>query len=519
MSRPTERRAPTHFWLLAFLLLTASFYLLTLRPGHDWGDDFAQYIHHAKNIALGLDYTQTGYIWNPRFPELGPPTYPPVFPLLLAPIYAARGLDLGAMKVIVTLCFVAALYFIALTFRPVLRPRYVLVLLILIGLNPYFWRLKDSVLSDLPFLLFIYLSLCLIARHPGPGRLRARTILFATVLGASCYLAYGTRALGVILIPSLLLTDWLRWRRITSISVVAVATFVVMAAVQSTVTHWDTGYASVFRLEPHRIATNFAEYASYLSGLWSNAWWRPGDLVLLVLFGMLGAVGFWRRVRSGRVTELEVFAVLYALAILPWFEVQGRYLVPLMPLYIGYALVTVQGAASHRWRGTLLLGLVALAALGFFSEYLVLMKDRGPEGVGSANARLLWRAVERNTDSSAVVVFQKPRALALFTDRHTTGMQRSGDDRDLWDYLSRVGASFAILGPSDSNFVYQARLRRLIAEYPGRFQLIYRNPDFSLYRIRARGERVNSLSPSDFHRIPVKVHAIRVERPRSVSYP
>ncbi len=480
----------TRLLLPALLLLIASFYLLTLRPGHDWGDDFAQYIHHAKNIALGLDYAQTGYIWNPKFPELGPTTYPPVFPLMLAPIVAARGLDLGAMKVLVTLCFVAALYFIALTFRSMLRPRYVIVLLILLGLNPYFWRLKDSVLSDLPFLLFLYLSLHLMAGRPGPGRLDARAMLVATLLGATCYLAYGTRSLGVVLIPTLLLTDWLRWRRTTWIGVVAAATFALLALVQSVATHWDLGYASVFRLDGRQIATNVVEYAGYLSGLWDNAWWSAADRLLLLLFGMLAAAGFWWRIRSGRAAELEVFAVLYGLAILPWFEVQGRYLIPLMPLYIGYALVAVQGAALRSWGGALLLGgLVALTALGFFSQYRVLIKDRGPEGVGSAKAQLLLRAVERDTDSSAVVVFQKPRALALFTGRRTTGMQRSGDDLDLWDYLSRVGASFAILGPNDPAFMYQPRLRRLIADYPGKFQLIYRNPDFSLYRIRGREER------------------------------
>jgi hypothetical protein len=63
--------------LAAFLLGIAIFYGFTLRPGHDWGDDFAMYVHHAKNIALGLPYNQTGYIWNPRFPMMGPPTYPP----------------------------------------------------------------------------------------------------------------------------------------------------------------------------------------------------------------------------------------------------------------------------------------------------------------------------------------------------------------------------------------------------------------------------------------------------------
>src|SRR5690349_7572200 len=72
------RRRGLAVLLAALLVLIGLFHALTLRPGHDWGDDFAQYIHHAKNIALGIDYNQTGYIWNPSFPMLGPQTYPPV---------------------------------------------------------------------------------------------------------------------------------------------------------------------------------------------------------------------------------------------------------------------------------------------------------------------------------------------------------------------------------------------------------------------------------------------------------
>jgi hypothetical protein len=70
------------------------FYLVTIREGHRWGGDFSMYIHHAKNIVEGIDYRDTGYIYNPFYPSLGPKTYPPVFPLLLSPIYKWFGLKL-----------------------------------------------------------------------------------------------------------------------------------------------------------------------------------------------------------------------------------------------------------------------------------------------------------------------------------------------------------------------------------------------------------------------------------------
>ena len=71
-------------WRVAALI--GLFYLATIRPGHAWGDDFAQYIHHARNLATGVPYAATGYIYNPYNPTIGPRTYPPGFPLLLAPV-------------------------------------------------------------------------------------------------------------------------------------------------------------------------------------------------------------------------------------------------------------------------------------------------------------------------------------------------------------------------------------------------------------------------------------------------
>jgi hypothetical protein len=66
-------------------------YLSTIRTGEAWDDDFAMYVHEAKNIAVGIDYRNTGYIYEREYAELGPKTYPPVFPLLLAGVYKGFG--------------------------------------------------------------------------------------------------------------------------------------------------------------------------------------------------------------------------------------------------------------------------------------------------------------------------------------------------------------------------------------------------------------------------------------------
>ena len=67
---------------LAIILLVFLFYLLTIRAGQPWPDDFALYIGEAKNLAEHVPLSATGYIYNPHNPGIGPRLYPPVFPAL-----------------------------------------------------------------------------------------------------------------------------------------------------------------------------------------------------------------------------------------------------------------------------------------------------------------------------------------------------------------------------------------------------------------------------------------------------
>ena len=77
------------------ILFVAVFYLSTIREGHDWGDDFSQYILHAENLASGAPYAPTRYLYNPDDPVTGPQQYPPGFPIALAPIVWTLGSSCG----------------------------------------------------------------------------------------------------------------------------------------------------------------------------------------------------------------------------------------------------------------------------------------------------------------------------------------------------------------------------------------------------------------------------------------
>jgi hypothetical protein len=166
----------SHFWLIILLLIVAAFHIVTVRQGHIWGDDFAMYVHHAKNIVEGRPYTATGYLFHPSI-SVSPRMYPPVFPLFLAPVIRLFGLNLLAMKIEQVIFFVLVLAVVSLYWRRDLGPECTLALVAILGFSPHFWAAKDNVLSDLLF-LFYYCSTsqpfscnaCRAAKASGAGR-------------------------------------------------------------------------------------------------------------------------------------------------------------------------------------------------------------------------------------------------------------------------------------------------------------------------------------------------------------
>src|SRR5947209_13091551 len=99
------------------------------------------------------------------------------------------------MKVLVVALLAAFLLVTHRAARRELSPAAGLVLLVLLGLNPFVWEHKDRLLSEIPFLLCATLCLWLFDQtETAVGR---RRLGLALVAGPCMYLAYGTRTVGV----------------------------------------------------------------------------------------------------------------------------------------------------------------------------------------------------------------------------------------------------------------------------------------------------------------------------------
>jgi hypothetical protein len=495
-SRHLQIRAIAGIWVLPVILSIGLFYLLTIRQGHAWGDDFSMYIHHAKNLAGGIPYGQTGYIYNPYIHlhtsyqvQIGPQTYPPVVPLLLTPIYYFWGLNLGAFKVGLILTFILALVIIVRAFKDYLSPPWLTALVFILGFNPYFWQFKDNIVSDLPFLLFIYLGLFLIHRAYDSGVARGK--LDALLVALSIYLAYGTRSIGLLLIPCLLIYDFINHRKVTAfaIQVVGFAGFFIL--LQNLLLHSDSSYADHLGLSISVVAHHVMEYPKALSEFWLNGYNKPLRFGLFAFVSISSIIGYFSSLRR-RIGCYEIFFAIYltAIVVLPVYD-GIRFLMPVIPLYLLYALVGLKEIFSGRERVgvPVFASLMVAVVITYVGQYTKL--EFGPirEGIIKSEAQQFFEYVRGRTGENDTFVFRKPRALALFTGRNASAWHQPPDDQNLWDYFRKINATYLVLGPAGIEPEDQEYISRFIGRNGDRLEKVYSNMDFEVYRIKTVGSR------------------------------
>jgi 4-amino-4-deoxy-L-arabinose transferase-like glycosyltransferase len=481
---------------LALLLVAlAALYLATLRPGHAWDDDFALYVAHARNLATGVAYEQTGFLHRPWSAGYSPPSYPPVFPALLAPAYALFGLSLVAMKAELVLIFLLCLAACFALFSSSMPSRAALLGVALLGFNFQFWDYKDRIMSDVPFLLFCSLSLYLAQRADGEP-LRGRRLATAALCGLTTYLAYGTRTAGVALIGALVAYELARYRRPTLVGVSVIAVFLVLRMLQSALLPpSEGGYTSqVVRSSVSTVQigqellynarTSLPALIQRLSLLTDNGYVPAARVLLFVLASGCAAVGFVTRLRHSP-SVLEAFPLAY-LPLIVFFPSGGsiRMLFPLVPLYLLYVLVGVQvvlGRIPARTGSFVALALLLAIAGSYAAKYASQAPVTDALNVEGTDSVALFAFLRTRTEPASVVVSRRPRAVTLYSQRSGAMYPGPEEPFGLWDSLREVRADYLVvteLFPDD-----QQILVPLVQAHPERFSEVYRNPSFRVYRI------------------------------------
>jgi len=301
--------------------------LLSVRDGHPWGDDFAQYVTHARNLVEHRPYGDIGVLRAGEI--LGPAEYPPVFPMMLAPAYAVFGPSLPALKVVGIVSLLLALLLLRRLYETTLPGGYLVAWALLVALHPYLYAFASLVLSEQAFMLWMAAALLALDRWgeaPAPPRTAA---LRGFIIGVLIALAVGTRTIGIALLPGLApialrrRTSWHLPAAALATAALAIATTIVLVPGQFGygVKLTDTRvvrHAQLYGADLASFVPGFDEESAHavLSAVRQHAGLGPAStaprpsspavVVAVLVIGIVGAAGFVQALRRG-IGPVETF--------------------------------------------------------------------------------------------------------------------------------------------------------------------------------------------------------------------
>jgi len=418
-----------------FIIIVISFIIGmgTLTRGHDWGDDFASYIMQAQSI---LKRQTDVFVQHNTFTvfesstQIGPTAYPWGYPLILTPAMTLKGIHPLPLKVTGLFFFAGFLFCVFLLTKNRLTRTESLLLVSLFAFNPMLIRFLDQILSDIPFLFFSTLTLLLVLNK------KERSFFNFILLGSVIAFAFFIRTQGILLLFSYITLEILQgWTHRADKKVVTKNLLNVLYVTIGFGFLWliyslifPGGGESYFsQYKTFQIKTVLAfigSYAQVFNAFFGNGFiWKYLYVALFIFF----LIGMWKRRKEEQIFIIYFF--IWMLLLITWPYWQGpRFIFPLLPIFIyftfwGMKTVIARLPEKHQQKGQITFTGFWLVIVGVFlftsvsNAYINLKEDRAINGPFDTVSTEMFTFIKENTPSDSVVIFFKPRAMRLFTDR------------------------------------------------------------------------------------------------------
>lgn len=492
---------------LAVLVLLLPLCFVGIRTHHDWGDDFAQYINQARCITEGKSAKETGYTYNTNNPMLGPAAYPGGFPLLLSPVYAVFGNNIAVFNIYVSLWLVFAGFIWYLVLRKNHNELTSVLAVVIMAWHPWVLEFKAEIMSEIPFMALTGLLLLMYQRgfmqYNKPKA--TQSFVKALSMGIVAGLLLAIRLPGLAMIAAIFAYDfWANINNKDAIKKPGIYANAVVVLIVGFITCFPIinylisgiglselfTYGSNFKGEP--ILTTVRENLAYYTWLVqdffqrSKPTWKVFPLLTQALILALCVIGIVRQTAKNRPLLLWVFgAYMVLLLVYPYRGSGFRFLLPVAPILLHFA---IEGFKSIQWGFKLntkiwALGLSILLILQFLPEQILAIKTArnhfaGPQEKESLEA---FAYIKHFTPQNAVVVFVKPRALALYANRKAFANHRADSISILQD-MARFSPTYILI----HNEISDANVKQYVANRPSEWVVKWHNNKFTLY-VKTRG--------------------------------
>ena len=488
--------------VLKYLIISLIFlpvFFINIKSSHDWGDDFAQYIHQAKNITKGIAQNQTGYIYNPHFPLLGPPSYPIGFPLLLAPVYSGFGNSISHFNLYISF-FLFSLGLLMFHFLHKYYSALISTLLIVVFVyNPWTLNFKIEIVSDIPFTLLLLLCVC---RYQTIKPFTyTKSILLILFIG----FLISIRNIGLVFVFAVVLDGLLEiyrhrhkikqkqynYKKAALPMVLAVAGLLIYLLLNKVIFNNAGGgmfpYAYLLNTDqlPHFIQTNLHDYMAMLRSYFEplNDEWQFVALfsgTMIFAFIILGMI----KKMNKKFDFMDGLTLIYLFAIIvyPYSNAGFRFLLPLIPYLLYYS---VQGLQSINIKLNIKPNVLAIMMTVFilfsykkglseiFKQSAILLQ--GPQETESIEA---FNYIIKNTPANARFNFIKPRALSLYTNRNAMSHKPNQQLGEIEQSILHNEIQYILI----NNDISDDSLKAYVKIHESEWEQMWNNTNYFLYQ-------------------------------------
>jgi len=474
------------------IVLSVVYIVLSLRNEFSWGDDFAQYILQAKSVISG-DYEHLSLHNQIRVENstvcLGPTNYPWGFPLLLAPVIALFGVNFTVLQIYLGIFQILFLFALYALFKKKLNHFQLLMIVAVFAFNPFLFQLKKNIISEIPFLFFCTLSIYLIQRvfvdrkfFFGNGW--ASSILMGIIL----FCVFFVRTAGVVLLLvyfSVQLYQIIIKKKISYLSFIPYLVFVLLYFAESSYFSFGgTSYNNVFGqaggVKWQTMMTNLWMYFKSMQEFYEIPVFSSLLYIITLPFFFLG---FFKRFFKDFLYSIFILGYIGMLLVFPANGAM-RLLLPIMPFYLYFFLVGLESLPSFRLKdnmkslqgGYLVVSMIVLLsfmAITYQSVCIRTGKAKPIQGPMSEDSKELFDYITNKTEKEDNIIFWKPRALILFTDRNSYFIKEKDQIlKHTGDYL--VEENIGYIHVSQDN------------EFTNHSELLFKNDSFKMYKILSK---------------------------------
>ena len=426
------------------LLCSLPLFFIGIESTHDWGDDFAQYLVEAQNIAKANPLYESKYVFNPINAEYAPRAYPPGYPLLQAPLIKLFGINLKVLFLELSVLLGITLFAGFSFFNRFFSKRSALALAVLVCYCPQVLALKYHLLSDLPLMCFMTLYAW---RRSLPQQGNSNSIYLALI---SCF-AFLIRSQAIIILVAeccvllyTILVQRKKYAELKSSIYIVVNTVLLLMLLQVTLLRQLPGtlqfYLQLFSLRDASILDTLQKNSVYAYELLQSFFVLRSNSEFVLRFcyyaGHLSIVLCIAGILLSRSSNNGIYALilLFNYLIIIFISVQQgvRYLLPILPFFVLFVALALRKMYLHFSLTKLSVPLLAVSAaycLFNYASSLTTPYDTSHSPFTGADS-ITFTYLKKHLPQTAVVCSTKPRAIALLAGVKATTLSYTSAPAD-----------------------------------------------------------------------------------------